>query len=390
MPPTPDTAATGRYLTTNTHGETVRAFVPDPLRPDMLGNLKPLLPLLEKATRALGRLDGAAAILPDTPLFLYMYVRKEALLSSQIEGTQSSLSDLLTFENDEAPGAPTEDVREVSNYVAAMDKGLTQLAGGMPLSNRLIRDIHRTLLSGSRGGSKDPGEFRRSQVWLGGTRPGNALFVPPPAPEIPNSMSDLEKFLHTSEAELPVLLKAGLAHVQFETIHPFLDGNGRVGRLLITFVLCADGIIRQPLLYLSLYLKQHRQTYYDLLQEVRLAGRWTEWLEFFLTGVAETADQAAETASRLLDLFAEDAQAIETLGRSAGSVLRLHQVLQSRPLISIPAAEDMSGLSRPTVGNAMAKLEHLGIVRETTGKRRDRLFAYGQYLDILSEGTEPL
>lgn len=379
----------GRWIVTNTVGETVRAFVPFPLPPDPPVRLQGLLPQLERANRALGRLDGVASILPDPALFIYMYVRKEALLSSQIEGTQSSLSDLLLFESGDAPGAPLDDVREVSRYVAAMDHGLQRLKD-FPLSLRLIREIHAVLLAEGRGSTKQPGEFRRSQNWIGGTRPGNATFVPPPPHEVPACMGELERFLHADHQGLPVLVKAGLVHVQFETIHPFLDGNGRLGRLLITFLLCVEGVMKQPLLYLSLFFKTHRERYYDLLQGVRLRGAWEEWLAFFLEGVAETSDQAADAARRILARLEDDRRRIEALGRPASSALRVHQVLQRQPISSIPAMARRVGVSAPTVAKSLHHLTKLGIVRELTGRQRGRVFVYDDYLRILSEHTEPL
>jgi Fic family protein len=267
-------ARLGTYIVSSVGGEKVRAFVPPPLPPAPPLLLADLQVRLEQANQALGRLDGLASILPNLPHFIYMYVRKEAVLSSQIEGTQSSLSDLLLFESAEAPGVPLPDVQEVSNYVAAMNHGLRRLREGFPLSLRLIREIHATLLARGRGSDKQPGEFRRSQNWIGGTRPGNAHFVPPPPEQVMESMGALELFLHTDRPDLPVLVKAGLVHVQFESIHPFLDGNGRVGRLLIVFLLCAAGVLREPILYLSLYFKTHRQRYYELLDRVRTEGDW--------------------------------------------------------------------------------------------------------------------
>ena len=291
---------TGRYATTTVGGETVRAFVPARLPPEPALDLSVLQGPLEKALLALGRVDGLSTLLPDTHLFLYRYVRKEALLSSQIEGTQSSLSDLLLFEMDEAPGVPLDDVVEVSNYVMALEHGLRRLREGFPLCNRLIREMHAELLSRGRGRDKTPGEFRRSQNWIGGRRPGAARFVPPPVNAVSDCMSDLERFFHEQDSGLPVLLRAGLAHVQFETIHPFLDGNGRVGRLLITLMLCHDRVLHEPLLYLSLYFKRHRDEYYALLNEVRQTGDWESWLAFFLDGAAQTGDEAVSTAQRLL------------------------------------------------------------------------------------------
>ena len=290
---------TGRYETTTVGDETVRAFVPTRLPPEPALDLAVLQPRLESASLALGRLDSLSAVLPDIRLFLYAYVRKEAVLSSQIEGTQSSLSDLMLFELDRTPGVPLDDVVEVSNYVAALEHGLGRLREDFPLSNRLIREIHEVLLSRGRGRNKAPGEFRRSQNWIGGRRPGSARFVPPPAPAVVDCMSDLERFLHSGAAGLSSLLRVGLVHVQFETIHPFLDGNGRVGRLLIALMLCQEGALREPLLYLSLYFKQHRDDYYALLDKVRRRGDWEAWLAFFLDGVTETAKGAVSTAQRL-------------------------------------------------------------------------------------------
>jgi Fic family protein len=382
---------TGRYEVTTAGGEQIRAFVPTPLPPvPPLAMDRGLQPLLEAAVLALGRLDGVSTLLPDKSLFPDAYVRKEAVLSSQIEGTQSSLSDLLLFELDEAPGVPLDDVVEVSNCVAALDHGLVRLRGGFPLSNRLIREIHGVLLSRGRGSSKDPGEFRRSQNWIGGTRPGNAAFVPPPHTAVLESMATLERFLHAERDGLPVLLRAGLAHVQFETIHPFLDGNGRVGRLLITFLLCHAGILREPLLYLSLYLKQNRATYYELLDRVRRDGDWEAWLAFFLEGVKQVAEGAVSTAERLGELFRADRSRVEAAGRRAGSALRVHEALKARPIQSMPRIRDATGLSFPAVSSAVGLLVELGIARELTGKRRNRLFVYDRYLAILNEGTERL
>jgi len=380
---------TGKYAKSTVGGEQVRAFIPTPLPPMppiRMGN--GLQSLGEEAALALGRLDGVSTLLPDKSLFLYAYVRKEAVLSSRIEGTQSSLSDLLLFELDEAPGAPLDDVAEVSSYVAALDHGLARLRSGFPLCNRLIREIHGVLLSGGRGSRKEPGEFRHSQNWIGGTRPGNAVFVPPPPQAVPDCMASLERFLHATEDGLPELVRAGLAHVQFETIHPFLDGNGRIGRLLITFQLCHAGILREPLLYLSLYLKQNRALYYELLDCVRREGDWEAWLDFFLKGVKQVADGAVSAADRLGSLFQEDRSQIEGTGRRAGSALRVHEALKGRPIQSVPSACAATGLSFPTVSSTMELLVELGIARELTGRRRNRLFVYSRYLEILNEGTE--
>ena len=380
---------TGRYEITNAGGESVRAFVPSPLPPvPPLTFEGQLQPLLEAAVLALGRLDAVSTLLPDTSLFLYSYVRKEAVLSSQIEGTQSSLSDLLLFELDEVPGVPLQDVLEVSNYVAALEHGLARLRSDFPLSNRLIREMHGVLLSRGRGSGKDPGEFRRSQNWIGGTRPGNAVFVPPPHQAVADCMSALERFLHAEDDGVPILVRAGLAHVQFETIHPFLDGNGRVGRLLITLLLCEAGVLHEPLLYLSLYLKERRPEYYALLDRVRREGDWEAWLQFFLEGVEVTARGAVETAQRLAQMFVSDRATIESRGRRAGSALRVHDAMKARPILSVPAGCEATGLSFPTVSSALNLLIDVGVARELTGKRRNRLFVYDRYLSILNEGTD--
>lgn len=385
----PGPIRSGRYISTNVLSETVKAFLPPALPPMPPIRMERLYPQLEAAILALGRLDGAAAILPDPQLFIYMYIRKEALLSSQIEGTQSSLSDLLLFESEGAPGAPLEDVLEVSNYVSAMTLGLTRLRE-LPISLRLICEIHQELLSKGRGSTKQPGEFRRSQNWIGGSRPGNAAYVPPPPGHVLELMSDLERFIHADTPEIPTLIKAGLVHVQFESIHPFLDGNGRLGRLLITFLLCATGVMREPLLYLSLYFKTHRQRYYELLQSVRDHGDWEAWLEFFLTGIAETSLQAAITSREILKLFEDDHRRIEGLGRAASSALRVHHFLQAKPLVSIQDAAAKLMLSPPTVDKSINHLISLGILRELTGRKRNRLFCYSAYLELLNRGTEPL
>jgi Fic family protein len=361
--------------------------VPNPLPPDPpLVFDAELQELVEKAMLALGRLDGLRAALPEPALFLYSYVRKEAVLSSQIEGTQSSLSDLLLFEI-EGAGVPVGDVKEVSNYVAAMNYGLKRLQE-LPLSLRLLKEIHGVLLAKGRGSKQEPGELRTSQNWVGGTRPGNAKFVPPPADYLVECLSSLEKFLHNEPVKTPLLIKAALTHVQFETIHPFLDGNGRLGRLLITLLLCAEGALREPLLYLSLYFKQHRDQYYELLQSVRLNGDWEAWVHFFLSGVEETSRQAAQTATALTTLAAADEKRVQSIGKAAGSALRVHRLLQRQPILSILAAGKELHLTAPTVTAALRHLEKLGIVREATGRKYGRLFTYESYLKILNEGTE--
>ncbi|WP_419919111.1 Fic family protein [Candidatus Poriferisocius sp.] len=384
--------ATGDYRVTAHGGEEVRAFVPKPLPPvppiQVDGQL---LKLLEAANRALGRLDAVSSLLPDKSLLLYSYVRKEAVLSAQIEGTQSSLTDLLQHERGTVSGVPRDDVAEVSCYVAALGHGLKRLRDdNFPLSNRLIREVHGVLLSSGRGSKLTPGEFRRSQNWIGGTRPGNAEFVPPPHTEVENCMASLERFLHPTNDGLADLVRVGLAHVQLETIHPFQDGNGRVGRLLITFLLCHLGLLQDPLLYLSLYLKQNRSEYYRLLTRVRLHGDWEAWIAFFLEGVRVTANSASDTARHLSVMFRQDAARINTLGRPANSTRRVHEALMALTICSIPKVCDSTGLSYPGALAGMERLVELGIAEEIPPEGRSRTFVYRQYLDRLIEGTEPL
>lgn len=384
---------TGEYLTQTVAGEPYRAFIPSPLPPKPRLKLgADLLRLMDQANRALGRLDGITQLWPAPTTFLhqllYQYVRKEAVLSSQIEGTQSSLSDLLLYELDEAPGVPLDDVQEVSNYVAALNHGLERLRSGFPLSLRLLREVHGVLLAEGRGANKAPGEFRRSQNWLGGSRPGNATFVPPPPERLMDCLGPFEQFLNDEPDPMPFLIKAALAHVQFETIHPFLDGNGRLGRMLITLLLCHDDVLAEPSLYLSLYFKVRRSDYYDQLQSVRLEGDWEGWLRFFLSGVIETAGQATTAAGRLWSLFEQDRRCIQAQGKLAGTALRVHDLLQQKPIVSIPAACKALSLTHPAVSKSLRRMEEMGIVREMTGRERGRLYAYDAYLKTLSEGTE--
>ncbi|VGO16657.1 Adenosine monophosphate-protein transferase SoFic [Pontiella desulfatans] len=379
----------GRFVPVSTVGEKVEAFLPSPLPPDPPIDWTPeLRGKFDKALLALGRLDSVSVLLPETSLFIYTYIRKEAVLSSQIEGTQSSLSDLLLFELEQQPGVPMDDVQEVSNYVTALNHGLARLEEGFPLSLRLIREMHNELLSKGRGSEKQPGEFRRSQNWIGGTRPGNAIFVPPSPENVQECMGALELFLHDQPAHTPTLLKAALAHVQFETIHPFLDGNGRLGRLLITLLLCADKVLKAPMLYLSLYFKTHRQRYYDLLNEIRQTGDWEAWLDFFADAVIETATQAVDTVQRLLALAETDRRRIQELGRISGSVQVTHHAMMERPIASPVWLRDKTGLSLTTIGTSLERLEGLGIVKELTGQKRNRLYAYTQYISIMNQGTE--
>jgi Fic family protein len=385
----------GSYIKSTIAGESINAYLPPSLPPTPPINLESMQGLMEKANLALGRLDGLANMLPDVSLFLYYYVRKEAVLSSQIEGTQSSLSDLLLFETKEKPGVLLEDVQEVSNYVAAMTHGLKRIREGFPISLRLLKEVHHVLLSQGRGSSKSPGEFRSSQNWIGGTRPGNAFFVPPPPDRLMESLSNLEHYLHNNT--VPTLVKAAVSHVQFETIHPFLDGNGRLGRLLITLLLCSEGILSEPLLYLSLYFKSNRQNYYDLLQRVRMEGDWESWLSFFFNGVLQTSELAVSSSRKVFTVFEEDEQKLIPESHSSPyarsqthTLLSMLNVLKKNPIIGIKKAADLAGLSYPTAGRALGILEAYGIAKEITRKKRGQLFVYEQYLKILQEGTEVL
>jgi Fic family protein len=374
-----------------------RTFMPKPLPPDPPLQIDgPLQRLLDQANQALGRLDGITLLLPDPDQFLYSYIRKEAVLSSQIEGTQSSLSDLLLFEHDVTPGVPIEDVRETTNYIAAVNLGLSSMRQGFPLSLRVLKEAHAELLRGTRGSSTGPGEFRRVQNWLGGSSPESARFVPPPPQEVPQAMAELEKFLHGDPVATPILIRAALAHAQFETIHPFLDGNGRLGRLLVTLLLCTetgDGgerVLSRPLLYLSLHLKTHRDVYYERLQAIRTDGDWEAWFRFFLEGVISVASLATETTKRIVELIEKDRQRIHGLGRAAGSALLVFDQAVREVILRIPRTAQRLPISEPTVAGAIGHLEQLGILREITGKPRNKIFAYNDYLSILSEGTEPL
>lgn len=384
----------GEYITQAVTGESYQAYLPATLPPDPpLALDTGLLQHMDQANRALGRLDGISRIWPNSSHFLnqllYQYIRKEAVLSSQIEGTQSSLSDLLLYELEETPGVPLDDVQEVSSYVAALNHGLTRIREGFPLSLRLLREIHGVLLATGRGNNKSPGEFRRSQNWLGGTRPGNAIFVPPPPERLMDCLGPFEHFLHDEPEPVPSLIKAALAHVQFETIHPFLDGNGRLGRMLITLLLCHDKVLQEPSLYLSLYFKIHRADYYDHLQRVRTEGDWEGWLRFFLIGVTQTATEATDAAQKLWNLFDEDRRRIQQQGKISATALRVYDLLQQRPIISITAACKALELTHPAVNKSLRKLEEMGIVREITGRQRNRLYLYEVYMAILCEGLEP-
>ncbi len=376
----------GTYLTQPTG---YRAFIPAPLPPQPPLNLTgELQSLLSAADRALGRLDGSVLTLPNADLFVFMYVRKEAVLSSQIEGTQSSLQDLLAAEAQILDRNVPRDVDEVVNYVQAMNDGLKRL-NELPVSVRLIREIHAKLMEGVRGGRLSPGELRTSQNWIGpgGSTLNTASFIPPPPHEVPPALGDLERFLH-AEDTLPPLVKIALAHVQFETIHPFLDGNGRVGRLLITFLLTEREILHKPVLYLSHYFKQHRQTYYDRLQAVRDHGEWEEWLVFFLRGVVEVAMEASATAKQILQLREEHRAAIT--GRMARGAANGHKVLErlfDRPILSVNDVREITGITFAAANNIVSRLVELGILSEITGNARNRRFSYAPYIALFTNGT---
>jgi Fic family protein len=343
------------------------------------------LRLLDQANQALGRLDGITMLLPDPQTLLYTYIRKEAVLSSQIEGTQSSLSDLLLFEADVAPGVPAGDVEETANYLIALSHGVGSVTTGrLPISSRLLREVHRLLLEGVRGGDKAPGDYRRVQNWLGGDRPADARFVPPQPQEIPDAIADLERFIHDEATGLPLLVKAALAHAQFETIHPFLDGNGRVGRLLITLMLGAEGVLERPLLYLSLYFKQHRDVYYDRLQRIRTHGEWEAWVAFFLRGVLEVSASATETTRNIVHLIEQDRGTVGGLGQGAATAGRLHELAIQRVVITPRLAQEATSLSAPPVYAALRRLEAAGILHEATGRKRNKVYVYTNYLALLN------
>jgi len=360
-----------------------RAFVPKPLPPESLEIDSELQTLASKADIALGRLDGAIRVIPDPDLFVLQYVRREAVLSSQIEGTHASLMDVLEFEAQIDSAENRVDVAEIINYVGAMNYGLSRLSS-LPLSRRLMCEVHGVLMKDVRGGDvhKTPGEFRRSQNWIGGGSPATARFVPPPHELIDELFGNLETFLHDPEP-MPPLIKAGIAHAQFETIHPFLDGNGRTGRLLITFWLVSQGILERPLLYMSLYFKQHREEYVDRLQSIRDEGAWEAWLAFFLDGVAQVAAEATEIATRIIALRENDLAKIRRgLGRRAGNAMALLDELFRRPVVTTKAVEQTLKISQPTASSLVQELERIGILAELTGKQRNRVFAYSEYLSL--------
>jgi len=373
----------GRYVPQPTG---YSAFVPAPFPPTDLELDPRLVDLLERATLALGKLVGSGAVLPDPDLFVWMYVRREAVLSSQIEGTEASLIDLLEWEVQQKRTQRRGDVREITNYISALRYGLGRVKE-LPVSLRLIREIHESLMTGVRGGesSKTPGEFRKSQNWVGGPSPTTARYVPPPVDEMHRALDEFEKSLHAS-SRLPVLLRIGLAHAQFETIHPFLDGNGRVGRLLITFLLIEEDVLTEPLLYLSIYFKRHRQEYYDRLQDVRDRGDWEGWLAFFLEGVKTVSDEALSTAQKIVRLREEKRQLIaDKLGRRASNGQQLLEGLFRRPYINVGAAEEITGLSQPAANSLVNEMEKIGLLTEVTGRKRYRMFEFSEYMRLFDE-----
>jgi Fic family protein len=380
---------TGHYTPTVAGGVACQAFVPMPLPPlpalDLSGKLQARL---NEALIALGRLDAISTLLPDAKLFLYSYVRKEAVMSSQIEGTQSSLSDLMLYEMEGQPGVPMDDVQEVSCYVNALTLGVERIRQGHPISFRLMTEVHQALMTSGRGTQRGPGEFRRNQVWIGGHRADEATFVPPPANEIADCWTALEQFINDLPEPTAPVIKAALAHVQFETIHPFMDGNGRLGRLLIPLILVEAGVLKEPLLYLSVFFKQYRDSYYRLLQQVRINGDWEAWLLFFVDAIAATANQAVTTAQELNQLLAADKARLAELGRLAGSATQILDALFAHPISNIAALTRATGLTAATIGKALDAMENtLGMVHELTGQKRNRVYAYSAYIDILNQET---
>lgn len=380
---------TGQYVSSIAGGVACKAFIPAALPPQPPLQLdNKLQGRINQAMLALGRLDAISTLLPDARLFLYSYVRKEAVMSSQIEGTQSSLSDLMLYEMDGMPGVPMDDVQEVSCYVSALELGVQRIREGQPISYRLLTELHQALMTSGRGISKAPGEFRKNQVWIGGHRADEATFVPAPANELANCWLELERFLNDVPEATDPLIKAALAHVQFETIHPFMDGNGRLGRLLIPLILVSANVLSEPLLYLSVFFKKHRQVYYDRLQQVRITGDWESWLLFFVDAVTDTATQAVSTAQQLNALRNDHRLLVSSLGRMAPSANQVLDVLYEYPIANINTLVKHSGITAATAGKVMDLLSQpdLALVRELTGQMRNRIFAYSAYIDILNQG----
>lgn len=382
-----DRGITGHYSSAIAGGIACEAFVPAPLPPNPPLEIgSKLQGRINKAMLALGRLDAISTMLPDAHLFLYSYIRKEAVMSSQIEGTQSSLSDLMLYEMEGVPGVPMDDVQEVSCYVSAMNLGIQRIRDNHPISYRLLSELHQVLMTSGRGVNRCPGEFRKTQVWIGGHRPDEATFVPAPANELADCWAELERFINDIPETTDPLIKAALSHVQFETIHPFMDGNGRIGRLLIPLILVQAKVIHGPVLYLSVFFKKHRQVYYERLNQVRLTGDWEAWLLFFVDAVTETANQAVDTAQQLNLLRQKDKARITEIGRLAGSANKIIDAMFEQPIASVNKLIELTGLTAATVGKALDTLEHsVGIVKEITGQKRNRVFAYTGYIDILNQ-----
>ncbi|OHZ03614.1 Fic family protein [Salinicola sp. MIT1003] len=385
-----DRGLTGHHTSSIAGGVNCQAFVPAPLPPEPALSLDDKLQRwLSAAHVALGRLDGISMLMPDAQLFLYSYVRKEAVMSSQIEGTQSSLSDLMIYEMDGIPGVPMDDVQEVSCYVRALNLGVQRIREGHPITIRLVLELHQELMTNGRGTHRRPGEFRQNQVWIGGHRADEATFIPPPANQLADCWSAFERFLNDEPNATAPVIKAALAHVQFETIHPFMDGNGRLGRLLIPLILVQAGILTEPLLYLSVFFKRHRQVYYEHLQQVRLTGDWESWLLFFVDAITDTANHAVATAQSLNALLLGDKARLNRLGRLSGSATRVLEALFHHPIANIATLHRETGLTQATIGKVLEALEtQLGIVRELTGQKRNRVFAYGAYIDQLNRDTD--
>ena len=381
------TKRVGRFIIKSTGDESYKCYIPKKLPPNPQVAVEKLYHLLDQANVALGELNGIRTNLPNASLFLHTFTRKEAILSSQIEGTQSSLSDFLLFESRAKGAKKNDDDIEVANYISAMDYGLQKIKS-LPLSRRLFCDIHKKLLKSGRGKEKTPGQFRTSQNWVGGTRPGNAVYVPPPPEHVAESFGELELFLHNKKILLPHLIKSAMVHVQFETIHPFLDGNGRLGRLIITLMLCETGLLKEPLLYLSLYFKTHKKRYYNLLQTVRQTGDWESWIEFFLKGVVYTAHQAFKTAQDIVSLFEKDEEKIKALKKDTAGVLKTYNYLKKHPVSNTKNIVQVSGASLQTVLKSLRTLEHIGLAKELTGKYNNKVFVYKNYIDIINKGTE--
>jgi len=375
----------GTYRSHTIGGETYQSYIPAPLPPQTPMDMTRLEASVQRAQQAVAELKTVTKIVPNVSLFIYMYVRKEALLSSQIEGTQSSFADLVLFESEQQPSVTIDDVEEVSNYVKAIHHGLQRMRTDMPLSLRLLKEMHAILLQGSRGTHKLPGHFRTSQNWIGGSRPGNALFVPPAPEDLMPCLSNFEKFLHDTTSGLPLLIKIGLIHVQFETIHPFLDGNGRLGRLLITLLLCHHELLTEPILYLSLYLKQNRLLYYEMLDRVRVNNDWESWLQFFLEGIYSTATKAQLTIHKINALFAADLITVQSLGRKKDSAQEVFVILQKLPQLSVPVLVKNYGFHPTTARSALIALTTAGVTTEITGKKRDRQYVYKNYMALLED-----